>query len=234
MINNEEQLQTFLRSLEEIGSLLQRRSVFERVPVTLYKRALQKSADYAEKNMPDVILLYDLSKFQMYQCALSKLTIDGYFAEFGVFEGRSINYIADLINPNVIFGFDSFLGLEEDMPLEPKGSFNLNGILPNVRENVQLIKGLFENTLPVWLNHHPGPFSFINIDSSTYNAASTILNLLGPERIVKGTHIIFDEYFGFHGWENQEFKAWKEYCLKYSVKYKYIALNDMQALVEVL
>lgn len=234
MLNEQEQTQNFLHSLEEIGSLLQKRSVFERVPVTLYKRALQKSADYAEQNMLDVILFYDLSKFQMYHCALSKLTINGYLAEFGVFEGRSINYLAELATPNTIFGFDSFLGLEEDMPLEPKGSFNLNGILPKVRENVHLIKGLFEDTLPVWLQNNPGPFSFINIDSSTYNAASTILNLLGPNRIVAGTHIIFDEYFGFYGWENQEFKAWKEYCLKHHVKYKYIALNDMQVLIEVL
>lgn len=234
MTLDEEANNKFLNSLEQIGDLLVNRAVFERVPVTLYKRALQTSADYAEKYMPDVILFYDLSKIQMYRCALSKLTINGYIAEFGVYEGRSINILADLITPNTIVGFDSFFGLQEDMPLEPKGNFNLNGVLPKVKENVVLVKGWFEDSLPIWLKQNPGPFSFVYIDSSTYKAAITVLELLGPTRIIKGTYILFDEYLGFYGWQNQEFKAWQEYCSKYKVEYKYIALNDMQALIEVL
>jgi hypothetical protein len=57
---------------------------------------------------------------------------------------------------------------------------------------------------------------------------------LGPTRIVSGTLIVFDEYFGFAGWKNHEFKAWQEYCYKNHTKYKYIAISGTQVLVQIL
>ena len=124
-----------------------------RVAIYLLKRAVEESADYAEKNMSEAIVFTNGNKRQMWNCAISKLKIDGHIAEFGVFEGDSINYLADLIFPKTIFGFDSFLGLEEDFSLDyPKGGFNKNGEMPLVKNNVSLIKGSFSDTLPEWLN----------------------------------------------------------------------------------
>ena len=203
--------------------------------IYLLKRAGEESADYAEKNMSEAIVFTDGNKRKMWNCAISKLKIDGHIAEFGVLEGDSINYLADLIFPKTIFGFDSFLGLEEDYSIDwPKGGFNKNGEMPLVNINVSLIKGSFSDTLPEWLNKNSKVFSFINIDCDTYEATSTVLNSIGPTRIITGTYILFDEYFGFPGWKNHEFKAWQEYCIKNNVKYKYVALCNLQVLIEVL
>ena len=208
---------------------------YDRVSTVLFNRAVQKSADYAEKNMSNAIILTSNKKRDMWNCAVSKLKNEGYVAEFGVFEGSSINYLSNLLYPKTVFGFDSFFGLEEDFSLDcPKGRFSLNGIPPKVNDNVTLVKGSFSKTLPRWLEKNSGCFSLINIDCDTYEATSTVLNLVGPTRIVSGTFIIFDEYFGYHGWENYEFKAWQEYCKKNNIKYRYVAVCHLQVLVEIL
>jgi hypothetical protein len=206
-----------------------------RVSNELTKRAVAKSADYVEKNMLNAVIMTTNKKTDMWDCALDKIKINGYMAEFGVFQGQSINYLSNKIYPKTIFGFDSFLGLPDDFVLDfPKGNFSLNGLPPEVNENVKLITGLFSDTLPEWLNDNPGVFSLLNIDCDTYESTSFVLNSIGPTRIVPGTLILFDEYFGFHGWENCEFKAWQEYCKTNNVKYKYLALCHLQVLVEVL
>jgi hypothetical protein len=201
----------------------------------LTNRSIIKSADYVEKNMPNAIILTTNVKKDMWDCAVSKIKIDGHVAEFGVFQGESINYLSEKIHPKPIFGFDSFLGLKEDFVLDcPKGKFNLDGLLPKVNNNVKLVPGFFSDTLTNWLKNNPGFFSLINIDCDTYESTYFVLNSIGPKRIVSGTIIIFDEYFGFHGWENCEYKAWQEYCKNNNIKYKYLAVCHLQVLVEVL
>ena len=205
------------------------------VPILVLKRELERSADYAEKNMPGVTYFTSGNKSLFLDSIPDMLTLDGYFAEFGVWNGDSINYLASLFNPKIIWGFDSFFGLEENFSIDHlKKGFSLNGTPPLVRDNVSLVTGSFSKTLPVWLNEHSGVFSFLNIDCDTYEATSTVLNFLGPKRIVSGTVILFDEYFGFPGWKDHEFKAWQEYCNKNNTKYKYLAVNCMQVLVQVL
>jgi hypothetical protein len=76
------------------------------------------------------------------------ITINGLIMEFGVYKGESINFIADLLPNRQIYGFDSFEGLPETWRYNfYKGTFKLNN-LPEVRKNVVLVKGLFEDTLP--------------------------------------------------------------------------------------
>ena len=233
--NNDEILSTIINEIKKVHYDLLGSLQHVRVPTILFERAVKKSADYAEENMQKAIVFTSNYKKEMFNCAISKLKIDGYLAEFGVFEGESINDIAGLVYPKAIFGFDSFKGLEEDFSIDfAKGGFNQNGIAPSVEDNVFLVKGSFSESLPKWLKEHDGVFSFINIDCDTYNSTSTVLNLLGPARIVPGTMILFDEYFGFPGWEDHEFKAWQEYCNENNVKYRYVALCHMQVLVEVL
>ena len=206
-----------------------------RVTSELTNRAVSKSADYVEKNMPDAIIFTTNEKTDMWDYAVNKAKIDGHVAEFGVFKGNSINYLSRKIHPKPIFGFDSFLGLTEDFILDcPKGKFDLSGVTPEVDDNVKLVTGFFSDTLPNWLNDNPGFFSLLNMDCDTYESTSFVLNSIGPDRIVPGTIILFDEYFGFHGWENCEFKAWQEYCKVNNVKYKYLGVCHLQVLVEVL
>jgi hypothetical protein len=87
---------------------------------------------------------------------------NGLWLEFGVCYGGSINRIARYTK-NKIYGFDSFIGLPEKWSridnsgvTYPEGAFSLGGNLPKVVENVELIKGWFKDTLPVFLNAHTG------------------------------------------------------------------------------
>lgn len=206
------------------------RKPYIRVADVLFERSVQDSADYAEKNMKDALLFFDESKESMWKYCLKQIKFNGIMAEFGVFNGKSINYISSLLPQYKFYGFDSFIGLKEDWTgwEWSKGDFSLNGILPKVNNNVELISGYFDESLPNWLLKNTGPFSFINIDCDTYEATSSVLNLLGSDRIVPGTVIIFDEYFGYNNWRMHEFKAWQEFVSKNNIKYTYLAINHLQ------
>ena len=207
----------------------------ETVSSTVLKRELEKSADYAEQHMQDVTYITSGYGLAIFDSVKSQTILDGHMAEFGVYKGESINHIASMYNNKTILGFDSFWGLEENFSIDFfKGGFSLNGIPPIVRKNVSLIKGSFSDSLPPWLVENPGIFSLIHVDCDTYTSTKTVLDLLGPTRIVPGTLIVFDEYFGFAGWKNHEFKAWQEYCYKNNTKYKYVAVSGTQVLVQIL
>lgn len=208
---------------------------FLRVSEELYERSVRDSADYAEKNMPNALVFFDESKNAMYSYALQQKMIDGYIAEFGVWQGAIVNGIALSLPNKKIYGFDSFCGLPEDWNgwELSKGTFNLNGIPPKVLENVELIEGYFEKSLPIWLEKNKDPFSLLIIDSDLYSSANTILNNIGTKQIKKGTLILFDEYFGYINWRQHEFKAWQEFVKKHEIDYEYLAINHLQALIKV-
>ncbi len=133
----------------------------------------------------------------------------GLWLEFGVWEGASINYIADRAD-HPVYGFDSFEGLPEDwMPGLPAGSFSTGGRLPLVKPAVTLVKGLFCQTLPGFLAARPGErVGFLHIDSDLYSSARDILTTLGS-RIDRGTVIVFDEFCGLM--PDNEARAWREF-----------------------
>lgn len=45
--------------------------------------------------------------------------------------------------------------------------------------------------------------------------------------------IVFDEYFNFPGWENDEFKAFKEFIEESQLKYTYLTYNRLDEQVAV-
>lgn len=156
-----------------------------------------------------------------FSCAAT--TVEGLVLEFGVFSGKSINRIARQ-KALPVYGFDSFEGLPEDWRAGyEKGRFN-RGDLPAVEENVELIVGWFDRTLPKFLDEHPGAASLIHIDCDLYSSTQTVLTQLRP-RIVPGTIILFDEYFNYPGWEMHEYKAFREFVESWGVQYEYIGLN---------
>ena len=201
----------------------------------LEQRWITEAADYVNVNLVDAIEF--LNKPYMYSEALKRISIkDGIIAEFGVFQGWSINLLARLAPHCLIFGFDSFEGLMEDWKGQTavKGSFSLQGNQPSVESNVRLIKGWFHETIPRFLDLVPNkPFSFIHVDCDTYEATKTVLEY-AELRIVKGTIIIFDEYFGYRGWKNGEFKAWQEFVKKNKLAYVYRGFHTEQVVIEVL
>ena len=143
-----------------------------------------------------------------------------------MFEGRSIRFLASLTS-ETIYGFDSFEGLREDWKgwAAAKGTFDMGGVPPEVPANVILVKGWFDKTLPHFLREHAEPFSFVHIDSDTYEAASLVLGA-AADRFRPGTVVVFDEYFGYRGWRAGEAKAWQEFVAARGIGYSYLAFHD--------
>ena len=102
---------------------------------------------------------------------------------------------------------DSFEGLKGDWygSDAPSGTFGLGGQPPKVISNVTLVKGWFDNTLPIFLSGHPGVFSFLHLDADTFEWTALVLDLI-KDRIAN------DEYIGLPNWQKGEFLAWQQFC----------------------
>lgn len=194
------------------------------------QRASLASADYIEPKLINSMLFN--KRQDLWDYCFQKAAPIGLFAEFGVFTGVSINYFAKKNPHQIIYGFDSFVGLKEDWTgtLFARGAFNVRGRLPKVASNVRLIKGWFDETLPPFLNEHLEKFSVIHIDADTYITTKLLFGLL-RDRIAVGTIIIFDEYHGFPNWERGEFMAWQEFVSAGNLKYEYLGFAPSQAAV---
>lgn len=187
-------------------------------------RAVADAADYADSRMATALCLRSIEK--LWRHAFDARNKAGLVVEFGVWTGRSIRFFSTLTS-ETIYGFDSFAGLREDWKgwENPKGTFDLHGAPPQVPANVDLIKGWFNETLPSFLQEHEQPFSFVHIDCDTYEATATILKTAG-DRFQNGTVVVFDEYFGYRGWREGEFKAWQEFVAARGLGYQYLAFSD--------
>jgi len=138
--------------------------------------------------------------------------IDGLVLEFGVLRGRSLRQIANHYNDRTVYGFDTFEGLIEDWgDLHGKGAMTAKGKLPeDMPDNVKIVKGLIEDTLPEFLELHKGTVAFAHIDTDTYTPAKCVLDHIA-KRLVVGSIILFDEFRDYPGYEEHEFKAFREF-----------------------
>jgi predicted O-methyltransferase YrrM len=145
---------------------------------------------------------------------------DGMILEFGVAGGESINKIARATDRRV-YGFDSFLGLPEDWrPEVTKGTFSQSSH-PDVEPNVELVVGMFEDTLPKFLQEHPGEIAFIHIDCDLYSSTKTIFDNV-KDRIADGVVLAFDEIRTYSGYEEHEVKAFSEFLQETGYKWECI------------
>lgn len=184
-----------------------------------FKLASKQSAEYILENMRNLYGIRDPLDL-LSQC-IKEAKIEGLYLEFGVFSGRTINHLASLTDQTV-HGFDSFKGIPEEWNSVPAGTFSTNGKLPPVADNVDLHVGYFDETLPAFVDEFSDNVAFLHIDSDLYSSARTVLTEL-KDRIKAGTVIVFDEYFNYPGWQNHEFKAYKEFIHKTGLQYEYIA-----------
>ena len=197
----------------------------------LYDEAAKESANYIKPYISKAII----TDSGWWDIAINKIEIDGLCIELGVYTGDSINYFS-MHSPNKTwYGFDSFVGFQEDWKggYFAKGMYSLEGIEPKMNDNVKLIKGLFKKTLPKFLKSTKDPVSFMHVDCDTYESTKEVLDILGPKRLVPNTRILFDEYTSYIGWKNGEFKAWQEFVKKHKMKYKYEMFGERQALVKI-
>ena len=70
----------------------------------------------------------------------------------------------------------------------------------------------------------------VSSDCDLYSSTKTVFDNI-YDRIVPNTVIQFDEYYNYPGWRNHEFKAFQEFCKKYSVEYEYIGISLYQVAV---
>lgn len=199
----------------------------------LRERSIVASADYAEQHLQDAMIFEKAMKLWTYSAKAASLET-GLILEFGVFQGKSINYFSKMFSTQKVHGFDSFEGLAEDWTGYhlPKGTFDLGGNLPKVNPNVTLHKGWFDATLPPFLEKNEGAIKLCHVDCDTYESALFVLQQIAP-RLVKGSIIVFDEYYGYPNWKNGEFKAWQSVCKELGLTYKYCAFASMQVTVEI-
>ena len=165
------------------------------------------------------------SNIDAFKLGIEAAVIDGLVLEFGVRFGTSIRQISTLVDQDV-HGFDSFQGLPESWHSEAKGSYSTKGVIPSVPQNVILHDGWFEETLPGFVQQHPEPVRFMNIDCDIYSSTKTVLEIFAKQ-IIPGTVIVFDEYIGHEHWREDEFKAFQEAALKYGWKYEYLCFSFM-------
>lgn len=185
--------------------------------MTARRLAAESSAEYLSTHMRQAQKFE--TDYDLHEAVRDWVGIDGHRLEFGVATGRTIRHWARLWPQYEIHGFDSFEGLPETWLWNiRKGHFAQK--LPRVPSNVQLHQGWFDETLPEWLNRQ-GPIAFLHIDSDLYSSAKYILDQV-HDRIRPGTVIVFDEYFNFPGWQQDEFRAWQEFVKQYQVRYEYL------------
>lgn len=146
---------------------------------------------------------------------------NGLVCEFGVGNGSSITYIARQLPTDNVYGFDSFNGLPEDWHSRIRQGAYATNKLPRVPRNVALIKGLFQDTLPTFVESHQGKCTFVHIDCDLYSSTKTIFQYL-QQRLGPGTIIVFDEFFNYPGWENGEYKAFHEFIAVSEIEFRYL------------
>jgi len=173
---------------------------------------------------------------------------NGLFLEFGVWKGRTINLCADILPDTTFYGFDSFEGLPEEWIIKntndlgikkskivPKGHFALNSF-PEVRNNVKLVKGFYNQSLVPWIEENltdDSYISWLHLDADLYSSTIYILEKLN-KYIVPGTIIRCDELVDwrlegfkpdvkrdyapkpkYSNWPEGEWKAINEWIEKY-------------------
>jgi hypothetical protein len=161
----------------------------------------------------DAPLFHDRADLLHY--AAKQVSVSGLWLEFGVASGNSLRLLAGY-TPK-IYGFDSFKGLPEPWAGFKAGHFATANI-PAFAKNVELIIGVFEETLPTFFAANSGPCAFVNIDCDLYSSTQTVLKHICP-RIIPGTILFFDEIHGTHPCLEHEAKAWSDYAPQFKTEW---------------
>lgn len=193
--------------------------------------AAREASEFAQEHM--ISALHCRHPHETLEHGLSLAPDGGMALEFGVFSGTTLKIISSARDGKEVYGFDSFQGLPEDWRAGyPAGTFSVDG-LPDV-PGAELVVGLFDETLPGFLEKHEDPIDFLHVDGDLYSSAKTVLDLAGP-RLRVGSVIVFDEFFNYPGWREHEYKAWQEYVERTGVRFTYRAYtwDNEQVVVQI-
>jgi hypothetical protein len=173
---------------------------------------------------------YAMSIRQHLLDSVKEVTVDGHWCEFGVRQGRSLNWLIDAYPGQVIHAFDSWEGLPEEWNHGTGIVAGMSCDPPVVPDHIQLHKGWFKDTLPVWKQEHTDTIGFLHMDADIYSSTKEVLVSLNNQ-IVPGTVITFDEFCNFRlsgkmrKWQDQEFLALVEWLDEYGREIKPLNRN---------
>jgi hypothetical protein len=109
-------------------------------------------------------------------------------------------------------------------------------------EYIQFHTGWFEDTVPSFFAQAVAsqqqqihqkrssckvPVAFVHADADLYSSTITFLKVICQYKLfVKGSIIVFDEYWNYENWQHQgEFQAWMEITKQYNIQFKYIGYH---------
>ena len=164
---------------------------------------------------------------------IDQVAIPGLWLEFGVGSGKSLSFIAGQKPGQTIYGFDSFMGLPEDWVLSPqrvytKNTYSRSGIAPSLAaKNIELVVGLFNETVAGFCATHVGNCAFIHIDCDLYSSTMDVLDgLFNAGRIVPGTVILFDEFYNYPNYKDYEYRAFEDFIQSTGLSYRWLAHTE--------
>ncbi len=202
--------------------------------IELRRRAVDQGADYILSDARFNDLQISQHNSGALQAALKAVTLDGMVAEFGVYKGSSLTRIAQFFPERTVHGFDSFVGLPEAWGAKGAGAFDVGAKPPELSvSNVEFHVGWFDDTVPVFAGQHAGPFAFAHLDADLFSSTKTVFDHL-ETWFIPGTVVLFDEYFGYHGWQHHEHKAFQEFLDRTGLSFEALSLGHMNLAVRLV
>lgn len=207
-----------LRTIPSTGIVLRQRAVEQCVDYVLSDPRFADS--HVSPNNPSTLAE-----------GLKRVTLDGLVVEFGVYKGSSLTQIAKHFPDRTVHGFDSFIGLPESWAGKAKGAFDVGATPPKLPvSNVEFHVGWFDDTVPPFAAQHTGAIAFAHLDADLYSSTKTVFDHLG-QWFVPGTVLVFDEYFGYHGWQQHEHQAFQEFLAATGLTFEAISIGHMNLAV---
>lgn len=172
---------------------------------------------------------YD-KRYKLYQSVISHYNYiqkEIIYLEFGVAEAHSfIWWATHNTNPDSqFFGFDTFEGLPENWGAFYKKGDMSSGIPDLSDSRAKFIKGIFQDTLPVFLNETGDSLKIkqkiIHMDADLFSSTIFVLSQL-YRYLNKGDIILFDEF----NVANHEFFAFKIFTEAFYVKLRPVAAQN--------
>ena len=157
------------------------------------------------------------------------------WCEFGVGEGESLDWF--LLNKpagSTMFGFDTFEGIPEPWLGHPAGHWKSEPYRSN-RADLEIVRAPFETSLndPAVRARLADGIGLMHVDCDLYSSTQTVFE--GTREFLRpDTVVIFDEFYGYGGWQQCEAGAFREFVEAEKVAFEYVARSDFQVAIRVL
>jgi predicted O-methyltransferase YrrM len=209
-------LERFAVAAVEKGLSKSRKGVLAR----LQDIADQTSAEFINEELlePETLVFSSKQALREYFFSFEVLAQrPGHVLDFGVATGESTIMLGNaLLNTQnrTVVGFDAFLGIRDawSKPDRPPGAMSLGGVVPASlvdHEKVDVRVGWVEDTLPLFLQERPDSAGLVHLDMDVFPPTKFVLEALRPV-LRPGSLLVFDDYFGFIGWQNHSHRAFAE------------------------